>query len=155
MKPDGKLPFWISASDTGEGVFLQSSVQGGDLRDVHDQKEGAGLSYNGGVVLGGILLSQWGQAWEKDSTILQRFPSRSLETYLLSMNKTRIKDKGIAEQNSSNHSQFEMVPCLMKDKDRPTTYSRLKATKRHNNQTQALDQSLDHSPGKNKCFLLL
>lgn len=155
MKPDGKLPFWISASDTGEGVFLQSSVQGGDLRDVHDQKEGAGLSYNGGVVLGGILLSQWGQAWEKDSTILQHFPSRSLETYLLSMNKTRIKDKGIAEQNSSNHSQFEMVPCLMKDKDRPTTYSRLKATKRHNNQTQALDQSLDHSPGKNKCFLLL
>ena len=128
LKPDGKLPFWISASDTGEGAFLQSSVQGGDLRGVHDQKEGAGLSYNGGVVWGGILLSQWGKAWEKDSTILQRFPSRSLETYLLRMNKTRIK--GIAEQNSNNHSWFEMVPCLMKDKDRPTTYSRLKATKK-------------------------
>ena len=42
----------------GEGTFLQSGVQGVDLRGVHDQKEGAGLSYNGGVVLGVILLCQ-------------------------------------------------------------------------------------------------
>lgn len=79
----------------GEGAFLQSSVQGVDLRGVHDQKEGAGLSHSGGVVLGVILLCRWGKAWEKGSRFLQCFPSRSLETYLLRMNKIRIK--GIAE----------------------------------------------------------
>ena len=114
----------------GEGTFLQSSVQGGDLRGVHDQKEWAGLSYNSGVVLGVILLCQWGKTWEKGSTILQCFPSRSLDTYLLRMNKIRIKYIGIAEQNSNNHSRFEMVPCLVKDKDIPTTCFRLKATKK-------------------------
>lgn len=79
--------------------FSQSSVQGGDLRGVHDQKEGVGLSYSGGVVLGVILLCRYERPERRVLQFLQCFPSRSLETYLLRMNKNTIK--GIAGMNSN------------------------------------------------------
>lgn len=64
--------------------------------------------------------------WSLECDIAVSIRKGLKERPLLGMKKIkRTKNRDI-EQNSDNHSQFKMVPCVMKDKERPRTYPRLK-----------------------------